>query len=195
MLRLEHRPARVAPLRPSGPELVEIITPRTNAAALSAAEHLFAALVGARGLALELAGDATGRRLYARTADPTTRARLAAQLGAAYPQAHARPASGADDPAHLRPGEQLAACTLRLAAPGPPAWRPLPVSPGRGCPVALIARAPPVRPGVRPQEARPARGVPRAPSAYAPPSCHRPVARGQHSRLPGRKQKRLCSLA
>ena len=66
MLRLEHRPTRFDQPH-GGPELVEIVTPRTNAAALSAAEHLFAALVGSRGLALELAGDATGRRLYART--------------------------------------------------------------------------------------------------------------------------------
>ena len=116
MLRLEHRPTRVD--QPDGgPELVEIVTPRTNAAALSAAEHLFAALVGSRGLALELAGDAMGRRLYARAADTTTRTRLAAQLGAAYPQAHTRPTSGADDPARLRPGERAAACTLGLAAP------------------------------------------------------------------------------
>src|SRR5919199_6559375 len=98
-------------------ELVEIVTPRTNAAPLSAGEHLWAALVGSRGLALELAGDAAGRRLYARAADPSTRGHLAAQLGAAYPQAHARPATGADDPACRQPGEQLAACTLGLAAP------------------------------------------------------------------------------
>src|SRR6266700_1874774 len=57
MLRLEHRPTRFDQPH-GGPELVEIVTPRTNAAALSAAEHLFAALVGSRGLALELAGDA-----------------------------------------------------------------------------------------------------------------------------------------
>src|SRR5918912_90639 len=88
-------------------ELVEIVTPRTNAAPLSAAEHLLAALIGSRGLALELAGDAAGRRLYARAADPATRARLATRLGAAYPQAHARPVDRAGDPACRRAGEQI----------------------------------------------------------------------------------------
>src|SRR5919206_2270627 len=114
-LALERASAVAATGAPA--ELVEIVTPRTNAAALGAAEHLCAALVGSRGLALELAGDAAGRRLYARAADTSTRARLTAQLGAAYPQAHARPASSADDPACRQPGEQLAACTLGLAAP------------------------------------------------------------------------------
>jgi hypothetical protein len=118
MLRLDRRPAAGAPPA-SALDLVEIVTPRTNAAVLSAAEHLFAALVGARSLALslEVAGDDAGRRLYARTADPAARTRLTTQLGAAYPQAHARTVGRVDDPALVGADEQVAACTLGLAAP------------------------------------------------------------------------------
>jgi hypothetical protein len=97
--------------------VLEVITPRTNTAALSAADHLFATLVGASGLGLELAGDAAGRHLYARAAGPALASRFALQLGAAYPQAHVRRVEDADDPACLRSGEQLAACTLQLAEP------------------------------------------------------------------------------
>src|SRR5229473_2967342 len=116
MLSLQRRVSRGAPGLP-GPELLEIVTPRTNSAALSAAEHLFAALIGSSGLSLELAGDAAGRRLYARAIDPTLRTRFAVQLGAAYPQAHIRPVRDADDPARARDGEQVAACALRFAQP------------------------------------------------------------------------------
>src|ERR687884_1796843 len=116
-LTLERSSAAAVTASTSGPELVEIITPRTNAATLSAAEHLAAALVGSRGLALELAGDAGGRRLYARAADADTRAHLVARLSAAYPQAHTRTISDADDPARIAPDEQVAVCTLRLAGP------------------------------------------------------------------------------
>jgi uncharacterized protein DUF87 len=98
-------------------ELLEIVTPRTNAASLSAAEHLFAAVVGSRGLSFELAGDANGRHLYVRCVDAATRARLAAQIGAAYPQAHARRLEQSVDPARLGEFEQQAACVLRLAEP------------------------------------------------------------------------------
>ena len=90
MLRVERHPLRTRPPR-IGAVLDEIVTPRTNAAVLSAAEHLFAALIGASGLSLELAGDAAGRRLYARADHSTLRSRFAVQLGAAYPQAHIRP--------------------------------------------------------------------------------------------------------
>src|SRR5262249_24583556 len=99
----------------AGVELLEIVTPRTNAASLSAAEHLFAALLRTGGLAFELAGDAAGRRLYVRAADAHRRADAAAQLGSAYPQAHARPVGHQQDPARVRDGEQLAACVLALA--------------------------------------------------------------------------------
>jgi Helicase HerA, central domain len=115
MLRLEGSPAATSP-GPDCVQLVEIITPRTNTAALSAADHLFATLVGSSGLGLELAGDAAGRHLYAR-ADPALASRFALQLGAAYPQAHIRRVGGVDDPARLRSGEQVAACTLQLAEP------------------------------------------------------------------------------
>ncbi|MBV9749711.1 MAG: hypothetical protein JO157_12950, partial [Acetobacteraceae bacterium] len=96
-------------------ELLELVTPRTNAATLGAAEHLFAAVVGSGGLSFEMAGDADGRRLYVRAADAALRARLASQLGAAYPQSHARQMDASRDPAQLRMGEQVAGCALCLA--------------------------------------------------------------------------------
>jgi hypothetical protein len=96
-------------------ELLEVVTPRTNAATLGAAEHLFAAVAGTSGLSFEMAGDAHVRRLFVRAADTALRARLAAQLGAAYPQAHARRIDANGDPAELRTDEQVACCALRLA--------------------------------------------------------------------------------
>jgi hypothetical protein len=62
-----------------------------------------------------MAGDAHSRRLYVRAADSAQRARLAAQLGAAYPQAHARQVDATGDPAELRTDEQVACCALGLA--------------------------------------------------------------------------------
>jgi hypothetical protein len=96
-------------------ELLEVVTPRTNSATLGAAEHLFAAVVGTSGLSFEMAGDANVRRLYVRAADTALRARLAAQLGAAYPQAHARRIDANGDPAELHTDEQVACCALGLA--------------------------------------------------------------------------------
>src|SRR5438128_2425847 len=105
MLRLERRATKPTGL--DRPRLAEIVTPRTNTAALSAAEHLFATLVGSSGVSLELAGDVAGRRLYTRAADPALASRVAVHLGAAYPQAHVRPVGPADDPARVRSGEQV----------------------------------------------------------------------------------------
>jgi hypothetical protein len=96
-------------------ELQEFVTPRTNAATLGAAEHLFAAVVGTGRLSFEMAGDAHGRRLYVRAANSALRARLAAQLGAAYPQANVRQMDATGDPAELRTDEQVACCALGLA--------------------------------------------------------------------------------
>ena len=76
------------------PHLLEIVTPRTNPARLSAAEHLF----GALGLASAPPGGARDRR-----ADPTSAvvprprqwrghgSHVAGQLGAAYPRPHCDP--------------------------------------------------------------------------------------------------------
>jgi hypothetical protein len=93
---------------------MEIVVPRSNAAIYAPAEHVFAALVHQAGASLELAGDAFGRRFYARAGLPGARERLLRQLGAAYPQARFRPVEPTADPARRRPEEQVLACTLGL---------------------------------------------------------------------------------
>jgi Helicase HerA, central domain len=113
MLRLDRRAVRQLDAR--GADVLEIVTPRTNAASLSAAEHVFAAVVGSTGVSFELAGDADGRHLYIRAAESTTRAHLSAQIGAAYPQAQTRRIVESLDPARVRETERSATCVLRLA--------------------------------------------------------------------------------
>jgi hypothetical protein len=101
-------------------ELVEVVTPRTNAAAIGAAENLFAALALAEPFSLEIAATRNRRRFLARTRSPAARRSLEDQLGVAYPQASLRrldPADPAADPARLVEGEQAAACVLRLRGP------------------------------------------------------------------------------
>jgi hypothetical protein len=96
-------------------DLVELISPRTNAAGYTPVEHLFAALSREGGVSLEIGGDASSRRFYARVAGANARALLNAQLGSAYPQARARPASV--DTARRQPGEHVAAVSLHLREP------------------------------------------------------------------------------
>ena len=105
--------------------VLEVVTPRTNAARLSSAEHLFGTLVprGAHApepVSLEVVGDAEQRRFLVRTASAQELRRVAAQLGAAYPQAALRPFQSATfptgDPARVGPDEQVASATLRLRA-------------------------------------------------------------------------------
>src|SRR5918912_3866730 len=102
--------------------VLEVVTPRTNAARLSAAEHLFGTLVPGRGrtsepVSLEIVGDAEQRRFLVRTTSADALWRVAGQLGAAYPQAVLRPFEAATfplgDPLQVCPDEQLAAATLR----------------------------------------------------------------------------------
>ena len=101
---------------PAGPvDLVELVSPRTNSAGYTPVEHLFAALSREGGASLEIGGNATARRFYARVAGPRARGMLNAQLGAAYPQVRTRPASV--DPAWRQPGEQVAVVTLGLREP------------------------------------------------------------------------------
>ncbi len=97
-------------------ELLEIVTPRTNAATITPAEHLFAALVRERAVSLEIAGDHLARRFYARLAGPASRQQIVNQISAAYPQACLRPAT-APDPAHRQADEQAAVVSLGLRAP------------------------------------------------------------------------------
>jgi hypothetical protein len=96
--------------------LLEIVTPRTNMATLTSAENFFASIAAGEPLSVELAADSGRRRFLVRTASEQMRDQALSQLGAAYPQADFRQLSPDQDPALLRPGEQLAACTLHLRA-------------------------------------------------------------------------------
>jgi hypothetical protein len=105
--------------------VLEVVTPRTNTARLSSAEHLFGTLVprGERPgepVSLEIVGDAEQRRFLVRTTSAQGSRRVAAQLGAAYPQAVVRPFHSTTfptgDPLQVGPDEQVVAATLRLRA-------------------------------------------------------------------------------
>jgi DNA helicase HerA-like ATPase len=112
--------------KPCSEYMLEVVTPRTNAARLSPAEHLFAALVlrsgGAAGdpVALEIAADSERRRFFIRTGSAVEQRRVAAILGVAYPQAGLRPSDAASsfsgDPGRPGPDEQVAVAVLRLRA-------------------------------------------------------------------------------
>jgi hypothetical protein len=103
--------------------VVEVVTPRTNAARLSSAEHFIGSLVP-RGkgkpepVSLEIVGDSEQRRFLVRTTSLAGLRRIATQLGAAYPQADLRRFQSATfptgDPAQIGPHEQVAAAILRL---------------------------------------------------------------------------------
>src|ERR687885_240525 len=107
--------------------LLEVVSPRTNAALISSAAHLCGALTRHAGaadggpVALEIAADAERRRFLVRTATLEQQQHVAGQVGAAYPQALLRPAGPTPewdpdgttllvDPAAPGPGEQVAAC-------------------------------------------------------------------------------------
>src|SRR5919199_4998820 len=114
LLRIE-RQAPPPGAAPAGPvQLIEIVTPRTNAATCTPLEHFFAALALPGSVSLEIAGDTQARRFYTRLAGGV-RERLEGPLGAAYPQARVRPVLA--DPARRQAGEQVACCTLELEEP------------------------------------------------------------------------------
>ena len=102
--------------------LLEVITPRTNAARLTPAEHLLGAISVHAAMqdgpvAFEIAGDQERRRFLVRTGSAGQQQRVAAQFAAAYPQAALRSSETttlAADPAQLGPDEQVAVATLRL---------------------------------------------------------------------------------
>jgi len=96
-------------------ELVEVISPRTNAGGYTPVEQLFAALVREHGISLEIAADATARRFYARTVGVRARRAFRAQVNAACPQVTLRPA--VSDPAQRRADEQFSVRVLRLRGP------------------------------------------------------------------------------
>ncbi|HET7767791.1 MAG TPA: hypothetical protein VFN74_03385 [Chloroflexota bacterium] len=101
-------------------QLVEIVTPRTNSAAVSPAENLFAAISLPEPFSLEIAATRDARWFLAR-AGGAMRAHLEDQLGAAYPQAELRRldpvAIPGLDPARRAPDEQVAACAFGLRRP------------------------------------------------------------------------------
>src|SRR5437763_14782691 len=105
---------------PGPPELVEIVTPRTNTACITPAENLFAAISLAEPFSLEIAATRDTRWFLARAGSAAMRRHLEDQLGAAYPQAALRrldvPRYPGLDPAWRRPAEQVAACARVLRA-------------------------------------------------------------------------------
>jgi hypothetical protein len=114
-LRISWRRDARRGLEPS--HVFEVVTPRTNTAALSSAENLFASIALDEPCSFEIAADQARRQFLVRASGAGMRQQLLSQTAAAYPQADLRVVSADDDPARLRPGEQLQACTLRLRAP------------------------------------------------------------------------------
>jgi hypothetical protein len=110
---------------PPAEHVLEVVTPRTNAARLSSAEHLFGTLVPggvdtAEPVALEIVSDTEQRRFLVRTTSSASLRRVGGQLGAAYPQATLRPVGAATFPTgdalQVGPDEQVEAACLRLRA-------------------------------------------------------------------------------
>ncbi|MFN8472484.1 MAG: DUF87 domain-containing protein [Anaerolineae bacterium] len=99
----------------------EIVTPRTNAATLIAAENLLAAVASRQSLSLEIWATSLSRHFLIRAPRNVTAQDLHTRLGAAYPQAELRPIGVGhplgDDPLHVKPNEQVAACSLVLQEP------------------------------------------------------------------------------
>ena len=106
---------------PERTALVEIVTPRTNAAAILPAENLLGAISLPEPFSLEIAGTRQMRWFLARAGSVGMRRHLENQVGVAYPQAALRPLATDTvpgfDPARCAPDEQVAACTLVLRAP------------------------------------------------------------------------------
>jgi len=102
-------------------ELIEIVTPRTNRASITAAENLLAAISFRQPFSLEIAVTREQRWFLARADDAGMRAQLVSQLAVAYPQARLRQLDleryPGLDPARRGPDEQVAVATLRLQGP------------------------------------------------------------------------------
>ena len=116
-MRLAVRRRRLADDRVADSHVVEIVTPRTNAAALTSAENFFASVAINEPFSLELAADSNQRHFFIRAATAPVRDQILSQLGAAYPQADFREVPAKQDPAYPHPGEKATACTLGLRAP------------------------------------------------------------------------------
>src|SRR5216684_3785879 len=63
-------------------DVVELVSPRTNCASYTPIEHLFAALSREGAVSLEIGGDVTARRFYARVAGQRARGLLDASWAA-----------------------------------------------------------------------------------------------------------------
>src|SRR5919199_6559669 len=100
LIRIERQTPAPQAVLATPVQLVEIVSPRTNAATYTALEHFFAALARLGSVSLEIAGDMQARRFYARLAGGVSE-RLTGPLGAAYPQARVRPVLA--DPARRLP--------------------------------------------------------------------------------------------
>jgi hypothetical protein len=102
-------------------ELVEIVTPRANAAVITPAENLFAAISLPEPFSFEIVGTRSARWFLARADSAAMRRHLETQLAVAYPQADLRRLELGRypglDPAWTRPEEQVVACALMLRAP------------------------------------------------------------------------------
>ena len=103
------------------PELVEVVTPRTNAAIVTPAENLLAAISMREPFGLEIAATDTARWFVARAEGPAMRRHLEDQLAVAYPQAELRRLDTDRfpglDPARRAPDEQAVARMLVLRGP------------------------------------------------------------------------------
>jgi hypothetical protein len=106
--------------------LMEVVTPRTNSALISPAEHLCAGLslharaTGGSAVGLEIVADQERCRFVVRAQSDSQLRRLMGQVGAAYPQAVLRPLDCesllSGDPLQVGPDEQIACCVMRLRA-------------------------------------------------------------------------------
>src|SRR5919202_1902711 len=101
-LRLERRRAP-----PVEMHAVEVVTPRTNAATITAAQHFFAGLSMAEACSLEIAADHHARRFVCRAGSAALDRQLRGQLMTAYPQAQVRPLAPAADPARVEADERV----------------------------------------------------------------------------------------
>jgi hypothetical protein len=104
----------------TSPALLAITPPRRSAVTLADQVQMLAALAHARremarGVALELVGAEGHVRFQVRAATPAARAQLDMVLSGYYPQGTLTPLDQAADPAVIRPGEEAAACELRLS--------------------------------------------------------------------------------
>ncbi len=101
------------------PSLLSLTPPRHTVVTPASQVEMFAALAHARratarGVALEIAGEAGHVCFRARTATAAAGQHLAMVLSGYYPQGAVLPLDGRDDPARLRAGESALAADLRL---------------------------------------------------------------------------------